>query len=167
MTHPADPRFRTGCNVGRIVRTERKFEGAPAPEWFAAGGRVAGGATGRFGQILPLRDECGSGWLRVRGLHRLDRGRPKEEASGCNRADDTQSAYGDERAPPIHELSLLESSLRSTGRRRRLTPVASKIAFPSAGAADTVATSPRPPGPSSLSKTCTSIAEVSLSASCL
>ena len=95
---PTNPGFLIGRDVGRIDRTERKFEGAPARKWFAAGSRVAGGAIGRFGQILALRDKCGSSWLRVRGLDRFDRGRPKEEACGRNRTDDTKSAYGDERA---------------------------------------------------------------------
>src|SRR4029077_14879218 len=132
----ANPCLPVRCDVGRIDCSKWKFEGTPAGKWLAPGSGVAGSAIGRFGQILTFRDECGSSWLRVRRLDRLDRGRPKEKACGRDRDDDTESAHSDEY--PLHAFSRLASRLRSIGRRRMRTPVAAKIAFPSAGAADTV-----------------------------
>src|SRR6478736_3412556 len=87
----ADPCFPVRRDVGRIDRSKRKFEGAPAGKRLAPGGGVAGGAIGRFGQILPFRDKCGSSWLRVRSLDRFDRGGPKEQAFCFNHAATTES----------------------------------------------------------------------------
>src|SRR5208283_1557138 len=51
---------------------------------------------------------------------------------------------------------------RSTGRVRKRTPHAAKIALPRAGAAIAVPTSPSPPGGCELSTQCTSICGASL-----
>src|SRR5260370_6003782 len=131
----ADPCFPVRRDVGRIDRSKRKFEGAPARKRLAPGSGVAGGAIGRFGQIPPFRDECGSSWLRVRSLDRFDRGGPKEQACGRERDGDTESAYSDEDS--LHAFSRLESRLRSIARLRMRTPVRAEIAFPGAGSATT------------------------------
>jgi len=75
---------------------------------------------------------------------------------------DRSAVIGDGDEIAFHQLVLAASMALSIGRRRSLTPVAAKMAFARAGAAETVPTSPSPPGEASLVIRCTSKGGISL-----
>src|ERR1700722_3565688 len=154
-----EPGFSIGRDVWRIDLAERQLERASTREGPAARGRMAGDAVGGLRQIFAAREQCFARWLALARRDRIQAGRPEEERGRAGQAS-SQQDHGDEIA--FHQMVLAASMVLSIGRRRSLTPVAAKMALARAGAAETVPTSPSPPGEASLVIRCTSKGGISL-----
>src|SRR5205823_6330083 len=148
-----------------------------AREGLAARHRVAGSAIGGGGEILAARDQSRAGRLACARLHGVE---PRRQEKEQQRRDEQHGQHAEydatlhasspaalpsqasvsEPAAAVSAITLSRavssiSAARSNGSLRSRTPVAAKIALPSAGAAETVPDSPTPPGSSALSTTLT------------
>ena len=148
-----EPGFSIGRDVWRIDRAERQLERASTREGPAARGSVAGDAVGGLCQIFAAREQRVAHRLPSARRDRIQASGPEEERGRARKAS-CQHDHGDERT--FHQVVLATSMELSMGRRRSLTPVAAKMALARAGAAETVPTSPSPPGEASLVIRCTS-----------
>src|ERR1700719_4623705 len=154
-----EPGFSIWRDVWRIDRAERQLERASTRKRPAAGGRVAGDAVGGLRQIFAAREQRFARWLAWARRDGIQASGPEKERGRAGQTS-CQQDHGDEIA--FHQLVLAASMAVSIGRRRSLTPVAAKMAFARAGAAETVPTSPSPPGEASLVIRCTSKGGISL-----